>query len=223
VSRGTFGRYRMNASIDQRGVGKVGLAFGAAKKRTVAVKGRGATGTIQRSALATPHAPIPTLTAVVSLAIVLLLVVMLTACGETTTSDTQPPPTLAPAPSAAAPPPAALMSEGKFTGRTSDNKMTLAINIKGDRATGYLCDGKKVEAWLEGTVSGGQVDLRGKTGATATGALSADAIFGTVTIDSEQSPYSAEIAEKPAGLYEGRGNVNGVANRIGWIVLPDGS
>ncbi|HXV91723.1 MAG TPA: hypothetical protein VD813_00385, partial [Pseudonocardia sp.] len=27
----------------------------------------------------------------------------------------------------------------------------------------------------------------------------------------------------PAGLYEGRADVRGVANRIGWIVLPDGT
>lgn len=178
---------------------------------------------MQRSKLATTRAPILTLTAVASLAIALLLITMLAACNGIPTSNTQPQPTLAPAPSAAAPPPRSPVGEGKFTGRTSDNKMTLAINIKGDRTTGYLCDGKKIEAWLEGTVSGDQVDLRGKQGAAATGTISADAILGAVTINSEQSPYSAKITQKPAGLYEGRGNVNGVANRIGWIVLPDGS
>ncbi len=156
-------------------------------------------------------------------AVLLLLITMSTACNGTTTSNTQAQPTIAPAPSAAAPPPPAPVSEGSFTGRTSDNKTTLAITIKGDRATGYLCDGKEIEAWLEGTVTGDQVDLRGKKGAAVTGTLSTDAIFGTVTITSEQSPYSAKIAEQPAGLYDGRGNVDGVANRIGWIVLPDGS
>ncbi|MGH3774064.1 MAG: hypothetical protein ACRDRW_22180 [Pseudonocardiaceae bacterium] len=113
--------------------------------------------------------------------------------------------------------------EGVFTGRSSDNKVTLAIATKGDRAAGYLCDGKKIEAWMEGTATGNQVDLRGNNGASVIGARSVDAIFGTLTIDSVQLPYSVKIAGKPAGLYEGRGTVDGVANRIGWIVLPDGS
>lgn len=160
---------------------------------------------------------------VASLTALLLFITMSTACNGTTISNTQTQPTLAPAPSTAQPPSPALVSEGNFTGRTSDNKMTLAVTVKGDRATGYLCDGKKIEAWLEGTATGDQLDLRGRQGAAATGTLNAGTIFGMVTINSEQSPYSAEIAEKPAGLYEGRGNVDGVANRIGWIVLPDGS
>jgi hypothetical protein len=42
-----------------------------------------------------------------------------------------------------------------------------------------------------------------------------------VTINSEQYQYSAEIAHKPAGIYEAR--ADGFTNSIGWIVLPDGS
>jgi hypothetical protein len=117
------------------------------------------------------------------------------------------------------PPP---MREGVLVGR-SENRVAVAIAIKGDRAAGYLCDGNKTEAWLEGTVTGDQLDLRGKKGAALTGVLFRDVTFtfGRVTINSQQTQYRAELAQKPAGLYESR--VDGFTNRIGWIVLPDGS
>jgi hypothetical protein len=46
---------------------------------------------------------------------------------------------------------------------------------------------------------------------------------GTVTTDSGELEYYARLAQSPAGLYEARGNVNGVEVRIGWIVFPAGS
>jgi serine/threonine-protein kinase len=127
-------------------------------------------------------------------------------------------PNVAPAP---APAPA---REGVFIGASENQQIAVAIAIKGDRAAGYLCDGNKIEAWLEGTVTGDQVDLRGKTGAVLTGTLRGTSFTrGTVTINSGLLQYYAEMAQKPAGLYEGRGNVDGADNRIGWIVLPDGN
>jgi hypothetical protein len=135
-------------------------------------------------------------------------------------------PTIAPtpAPSLAPVSPLAPARQGVLIGR-SENHVAVAIAIKDNHAAGYFCDGNKIEAWLEGAVTGDRVELRGKNGAVLTGTVFTDAtfIFGKVTINSEQSSYLAEIAGKPAGLYEGRGKVDGVDNRIGWIVLPDGS
>lgn len=116
--------------------------------------------------------------------------------------------------------------EGVFIGASANqvNQITVAIAIKGNRAAGYLCDGNTIEAWLEGTVIGDQVDLRGKTGAVLSGTLgAASSARGTITTNSGLLQYYAEMAQKPAGLYEGKGNVDGAENRIGWIVLPDGS
>ena len=39
-----------------------------------------------------------------------------------------------------------------------------------------------------------------------------------VTVDGKEWPFSAKGVASPAGLYEGRGNVDGVAARVGWIV-----
>jgi hypothetical protein len=110
-----------------------------------------------------------------------------------------------------------------WTGRSSGNEVTVAIAVKDGRAVAYVCDGKKVEAWLEGTLQGDQLSLQGKNGASLDGEVNAAAAFGTVAAKGASWPYSAEAVVAPAGLYEGRGNIDGVATRIGWIVTNDGA
>jgi hypothetical protein len=49
-------------------------------------------------------------------------------------------------------------------------------------------------------------------------------MFGTVTASAGLSfPFSAELSPRPAGVYQARIAVNGLATRIGWAVLPDGT
>ena len=67
------------------------------------------------------------------------------------------------------------------------------------------------------------IAVQGARGAAATGTLEANAMFGRVSVSGMQWPYSVRLATPPAGLYQGSGTVNGAPNRIGWIVLPDGS
>lgn len=162
--------------------------------------------------------------AIIFAGLVLFITVVGLVIGVSSGATSAPPPQPTPSSTirAASPPPVSV-PEGAFTGHSSDNKVTIAIATKGNRAAGYLCDGKEIEAWLEGTVAGDKIDLRGKNGTTMIGTFSADAIFGTLTVNFEQLSYSAKIAGKSAGLYESRGTVDGVTNRIGWIVLPDGS
>lgn len=141
-----------------------------------------------------------------------------------------PPPAAAPEP---APDPApaspavtqkAAVAEKVYAGRSSGNEVTVAIAVKDGRAVAYVCDGKKVEAWLEGTLTGAALDLRSADGAaTVTGTLDEAKSLGTVTVGEKQWPFAAKGVVAPAGLYEGRADVRGVAGRIGWIVLGDGS
>jgi hypothetical protein len=101
--------------------------------------------------------------------------------------------------------------------------VTVAVAVKDGRAVGYVCDGDEIEAWLEGTVEGTAISLRNGDGTvTVTGDLDEDAAFGDVTVDGKTWPFSAKQVDAPGGLYEGRGNVRGVATRIGWIVEGDG-
>jgi hypothetical protein len=126
------------------------------------------------------------------------------------------------APEAAAPAPPAV-AEAAFTGRSAGNEVTVAVAVKDGRAVAYVCDGKKVEAWYEGTLAGERLELSaagGKPGITAT--VTDSATLGTVTVGDEELPFAAKAVDAPAGLYEGRASVDGVLTRIGWIVDEDG-
>jgi hypothetical protein len=111
-----------------------------------------------------------------------------------------------------------------YAGRSSGGEVTLAVVTDGSKAAAYVCNGQTIEAWLQGTVSGNQVTLSGNDGAGLTGSLSGLALFGTVTPRAGESfPFSAELSPHPAGVYQARVTINGLATRIGWAVLPDGA
>jgi hypothetical protein len=116
------------------------------------------------------------------------------------------------------------VAQAVYAGRSSGNEVTLAIDTEGDKAVAYVCNGKNIEAWLQGSVSGNQVTLTGSKGAGLTGSLSGLDMFGTVTPRTGQTfPFAAELSPHPAGVYQARIEVNGLATRIGWAVLPDGT
>ena len=110
-----------------------------------------------------------------------------------------------------------------YAGRTSGNEATIAFAVRDDQVAAYLCDGRQVESWLQGSIADGRLTVQGARDASATGVVEGNAIFGTVSVNGEQWPYSAQLASAPAGLYQGSATANGVSNRIGWIVLQDGS
>jgi hypothetical protein len=153
------------------------------------------------------------------------------AAGPTVATAAAAPPTSAPPPAAtaapaAAPPAAAApaVAQKAYAGRSSGNEVTVAIAVKDGRAVGYICDGKRVEAWLQGTVTGSDLALKSADGAsTIVGTLDEAKSLGTVAVGNKQWPFAAKGVTAPAGLYEGRVSVKGVLNRIGWIVLPDGT
>ena len=133
------------------------------------------------------------------------------------------PPPAAP-PATSAPPAAAAVAEKAYAGRSAGIEVTVAIAVKDGRAVGYVCDGKKIEAWLEGTLSGSDLALKSKDGKSTIAATADDKqSFGTVAVSGKEWPFAAKAASSPAGLYEGRAQVRGVLNRIGWIQLQDGS
>jgi len=133
-------------------------------------------------------------------------------------------PPLATPPATNAPPAAPAVAEKAYAGRSAGNEVTVAIAVKDGRAVGYVCDGKKIEAWLEGTLSGSDLALKSKDGKSTIAATADDKqSFGTVAVSGKEWPFAAKAASSPAGLYEGRAQVRGVLNRIGWIRLQDGS
>ena len=141
--------------------------------------------------------------------------------GKDRPGNGQAPVVTEPPPPPPGPPPSA--EPVNYAGRTSGNEATIAIAVEGEAASAYVCDGAQVESWLDGTMKNGRLDLQGAHGAKVTGAIQDGAVFGTMSVQGEQWPYSAQTAEAPAGLYDGQGTVNGAPARVGWIVLQDGS
>lgn len=180
------------------------------------------------------YAPLVTLVAVVLLGGGLLVANMLSDPASRTTaaptaapaaaapSEWAAPASLAPAPEPAPPSAAPVVTEKAYTGRSAGNEVTVAIAVKDGKAVAYACDGKKIEAWLEGTLTGSDLTLQGKT-SSITATVDEKATFGTVTVDGKEWPFSATGVESPAGLYEGRGTLAGVASRVGWIVEENGT
>ncbi len=131
------------------------------------------------------------------------------------------PAAIAPTPSVASPVADAVVStvaDGAYTGRSSGNEVTVALAVKGGKVAAYLCDGRKIEAWLEGTVIGTTIDLSTPKGAAVRVEVSDTAALGSMTVGGRTLPFSAERSAAPAGLYSARQGTS----RIGWIVLADG-
>ncbi len=126
-----------------------------------------------------------------------------------------------PEPAAAEPPPAEppAVAEVVWAGRSAGDEVTVAVAVRDGRAIAYVCDGDRVEAWLEGTLTGSALELSGPDGAALTGTVDATAAFGSVTAGGGTWPYAAAAVTAPEGLYDGRANVDGVAVRIGWIAV----
>jgi hypothetical protein len=182
------------------------------------------------------YAPILTLVVVAALGAVLLVVnafsapaANVTATAPVASSAPAEPAAVEPAPAAEPPPPPPappppVVAEKAFAGRSSGNEVTVAVAVKDGRAVAYVCDGKQIEAWLEGSLVGDQLTLTGTKDPTATlsGTVTDAAALGSVAVAGKQWPYAAKAVQAPGGIYEGRANVRGVATRIGWIVEGDG-
>lgn len=174
--------------------------------------------------------PLITMAAVGVLAVIVLVVSLLRTpapaeAGNPGAAAPPPPATPSAAPPNTAPPtstPAAPAREAVYIGLSSGDEVTVAVAVAGAEASAYICDGERVESWLEGTVSGDRVELQGRNGAQLTATLSDAAALGMLTVADRQLPFSASVAGPPAGIYEGRATVDGQPNRIGWIVLPSG-
>ena len=167
--------------------------------------------------------PLLTVLAVAGLAAVLLSVNIAGEPAPAAAPAAAPAVEPAPAPAEAPPPAPPPVTEAAYAGRTAGNEATIAIAVKDGRAVAYLCDGKKIEAWLEGTADGSTLSLTGADGATITGDLQDGSVFGQAAAKGKQWPYSAALATPPAGTYRGRVSIDGVLKRIGWNVLPDGT
>jgi hypothetical protein len=132
------------------------------------------------------------------------------------------PPTTSALPKAEAPK-ADAPARADYAGRVTGGGASVAVSVRDGHAIAYLCDGKKVEAWLQGVTVGGKLDLKGAKNASLTGSFDTASVTGTVTAAGKTWQFTAPTAKKPAGLYRAAPKVKGKTAKVGWIVQPDGS
>jgi len=141
------------------------------------------------------------------------------AAGAPATSE---PPKTAP-PKTSEAPKADAPARADYAGRADGGGASVAVSVRDGHAIAYVCDGKKVEAWLQGVTVGGKLDLRGAKNTSLTGSFDAASVTGTVTAAGKTWQFTAPTAKKPAGLYRAAPTVKGKTAKVGWIVQSDGS
>jgi hypothetical protein len=114
---------------------------------------------------------------------------------------------------------AAYPSEAIYVGRDATRRISVAVAVRDGKAAAYVCDGKSLESWLTGTVSGATAMLTAG-GDRLVAELDADWLTVSGTVRGRAVHIRAKLASEPAGLYRLSGT-NGTT--IGWIVQPDGS
>lgn len=110
-----------------------------------------------------------------------------------------------------------------YAGNVQGGAATLAIAIKDGTAVAYVCDGKKAEAWLQGTAAGGELSLTGPGEAKLTGTYGNGKAAGQVWAAGKKWAFSLASVKPPSGLYRAAADVNGARVVGGWIVLADGT
>jgi hypothetical protein len=106
-----------------------------------------------------------------------------------------------------------------YAGRAEDGAGGIAVAVLGTQSAAYFCDGRSVEAWYRGPVTGAHISLKSKKGAILRASLDGDHLKGWLRVKNERIRFEIDEAKKPAGLYRARGS----KTTIGWIVLEDGS
>jgi hypothetical protein len=113
-----------------------------------------------------------------------------------------------------------------YAGWVDGGAASVAIVVNEGKAIAYVCDGATVEAWLEGTMANGLVELSGAagqlTGTYGNGPNSADQVTGTVTAGAIAWTFTIPAVEPPSGPYR---SAESLRNRLdaSWVVLPDGT
>jgi hypothetical protein len=144
--------------------------------------------------------------------------------GTGPTATATPAPAATPAASETSAPPSAAARDVTYAGSIGGGSF-LAIATKNGSAIAYLCNGKRLEAWLRGTAAGGKLSLTGKqaslTGtyntATRTATAAGSVIAGGITWK-----FTIRAVTAPSGLYRATARVRNAQLVGGWIVLADG-
>lgn len=136
------------------------------------------------------------------------------------TTPAAPAPTTPPA--TTAPPAAPAGLRAAYAGEVNGGGASIAIAVRDGGAIAYLCDGRRIEAWMLGSATDGKLELSGDDGASLTGTYDKDSAAGTVTAKGRKWTLDIPVAKKPSGLYRSTADLRGARVVTGWIVLANG-
>jgi hypothetical protein len=140
-------------------------------------------------------------------------------------NQTQPTPTSPDLAETTAPSPPQPLVEPPVTyaGNVGGGGASIAIAVKDGTAIAYLCDGATAEAWLQGTGTGGELELVGGDGARLIGTYANGGATGTVNAVGREWTFDIDAVAPPSGLYRANATVANAQIVGGWIVLADGT
>ncbi|TDD95670.1 hypothetical protein [Actinomadura rubrisoli] len=110
-----------------------------------------------------------------------------------------------------------------YAARIRGSRAVVAMAVKGDDAIAYVCDGRRLGAWLRGRVyPEGLMRLQGAR-ATLTGSVQGTTVLGAIDIAEDVLlAFEAPRVGPPYGLYRAKTRMRGADLEGGWILLPDG-
>jgi hypothetical protein len=116
-------------------------------------------------------------------------------------------------------------TRGTYAGRTRTGRPSIAIAVRDGKAIAYACDGHRLESWLTGTVTAGEIAMtsRKDKNAHVEGTIDGDRVVGSGVVGGQKITFTVPRAERPSGLYRFARQVQGAMIVGGWIVLADGS
>jgi serine/threonine-protein kinase len=168
----------------------------------------------------------PILTLAAGLVVAAVLMVMnlnVTRDRDTRTAAAEGPATSAPAaeptPAPTTEPPAPPAPPATYAGKVNGGRATIAIATKEGQAIAYLCDGKSIEAWLQGTATNGELLLTGADNASLTGVFDNGKAEGTIAAEGKSWEFAVPVVEPPSGLYRATANVRNAQFVGGWIYV----
>ncbi len=148
--------------------------------------------------------------------------VPLAACGTTHASGTGVTAVAAPmtpAPKTRRP---ATLAAVTFAAKVTGSRAYIALAARGNKAIAYVCDGRRVESWLQGSTAGGLLSLTGPHGGRIVGTVDGGTATGSFRLSTGSWQFQAPIVRPPSGLYQASAIVRRARVTAGWIVLPSG-
>ena len=107
---------------------------------------------------------------------------------------------------------------GTYAGSVKGGGASIAISVKGGTAIAYVCDGTKVEAWMQGTAKTESLSLTGEDGASLKAKYTEGKLSGTIKSDGKRWTFQVKTVKAPSGLYRAARNVRSAKVVGGWIV-----